>query len=384
MNRSAREKGLEAGMSRIQAESFAELTIVRREREQEDRAFAEVLGCAQRFSPRVQAIESPQESSDGAALLLDISNSERLFGSARRIAETLLREIRRLGYEANIAVSGNAHTAMLAAATDAAPAAGAGITIIPCGEEAQALARLPLTVMALEPAQAEMLSAWGVRTVGQLAALPLKPLIARMGEDGDRLHRMARGGFDHLLAPEQEPADAELVERVELEEAVELLEPLLFLMSRALEQLSQRAGERALAIAQWRLPGARRCGALGASEDSASGAAGAGSSHAAEAHSTGSRTASSALGHCGIHHARPSGTRAESAAGIVCGAGSRDRTAGGSAGALAQAGGRRTGGCAGAARHPRAGGVSRESVCGTYGSSARHATHPTFAKQGRM
>ena len=60
---------------------------------------------------------------------------------------------------------------------------------------------------------------------------------------------MARGAFDHLLVPEQESADAELVERVELEDTVELLEPLLFLMSRALENLTQRAGERALAIA---------------------------------------------------------------------------------------------------------------------------------------
>ena len=60
MNRSAREKGLEAGMSRIQAESFRELTIVRRKREQEDQAFAEVMACAQRFSPRVQAIDSPR------------------------------------------------------------------------------------------------------------------------------------------------------------------------------------------------------------------------------------------------------------------------------------------------------------------------------------
>ena len=42
-------------------------------------------------------------------------------------------------------------------AAGAPAAAGAGITIIPCGEEAEALERLPLTVMALEVAQAEML-----------------------------------------------------------------------------------------------------------------------------------------------------------------------------------------------------------------------------------
>jgi protein ImuB len=130
-----------------------------------------------------------------------------------------------------------------------AAAGSAGIRIIASGGEAEALAPMPLTVLALDPAQAQILTAWGVRTVGQLAALPLKPLIARMGQDGHRLHQMARGAYDHLLVPEQDAADAELVERVELEAPVELLEPLLFLLSRALEQLTQRAAERALAIA---------------------------------------------------------------------------------------------------------------------------------------
>ena len=243
MNPRARNKGMEAGMSRVQAESFAEITIVRRKREQEGHAITELIGCAEQFSPRVEAIDSPEESSAGATLLLDISNSERLFGSARQIAETLLREIQTLGYEAGVAVSSNAYAAVLAAG------GCDGITIIASGEEAEALATLPLAVLALDPAQAQILAAWGVRTLRQLAALPLKPLIARLGQDGHRLHRMARGAYDHFLVPEQEPADAELVERVELETPVELLEPLLFLMSRALEQLTQRANERALAIA---------------------------------------------------------------------------------------------------------------------------------------
>lgn len=243
MNQRARDKGMEAGMSRVQAESFADITIVRRRREQEEHAFTELIGCAEQFSPRVEAIDLPKELSTGATLLLDISNSERLFGSARQIAETLLREIQTLGYEAGVAVSSNAYAAVLTAG------GCDGITIIASGEEAEALAPLPLTVLALDPAQAQILAAWGVRTVGQLAALPLKPLIARMGQDGHRLHQMARGAYDHFLVPEQEPSDAELMERVELETPVELLEPLLFLMSRALEQLTQRANERALAIA---------------------------------------------------------------------------------------------------------------------------------------
>ena len=79
--------------------------------------------------------------------------------------------------------------------------------------------------------------------------MPLKPLVARLGESGHRLHRLARGAYDHLLVPTEDPADAALSEDVELDHPVELLEPLLFLMSRTLEKLTLRAQERALAIA---------------------------------------------------------------------------------------------------------------------------------------
>jgi protein ImuB len=63
------------------------------------------------------------------------------------------------------------------------------------------------------------------------------------------LQSLARGYYNHLLVPEEEPADAALCESIELEHPVELLEPLLFLLGRMLEQVTERANERALAIA---------------------------------------------------------------------------------------------------------------------------------------
>jgi DNA polymerase III alpha subunit len=49
-----------------------------------------------------------------------------------------------------------------------------------------------------------------------MAALPLKALVARIGQDGQRLHLMACGAYDHLLMPEEAAADAVLVEHLEL------------------------------------------------------------------------------------------------------------------------------------------------------------------------
>ena len=88
--------------------------------------------------------------------------------------------------------------------------------------------------------------------------------MARVGQSGFRLQAQARGEYSHLLVPTEEPADAALCESMELEHPVELLEPLLFLLSQMLEQVLQRAAQRALAIASVEtclvLDGTQRCG----------------------------------------------------------------------------------------------------------------------------
>ena len=243
LNDAARQQGVTMGMSRVQAESFEGMTILERERSQEEDAFAELIGFANHFSPRVQAVAEPEEQSSAATLILDISNSERLLGTTGRIAHSLLRETERAGYEASIAVAHNAYAAVLAAR------GLKGITIIAPGREAQTLSPLPLSVLELDTAQQQTFTDWGIHTLGELAALPLKPLVTRLGQSGYRLHLLARGAYDHLLVPEETPVDAALSEHIELEHPVELLEPLLFLMGRTLERLAQRAHERALAIA---------------------------------------------------------------------------------------------------------------------------------------
>lgn len=243
LNDAARQQGVTMGMSRVQAESFERVTILGRERAQEDDAFTELITLADRFSSRVQAIAAPEEQFSAATLILDVSNSERLLGTAGRIAHSLLAEVERAGYEASAAAAHNAYAAVLAAR------GLKGITIITPGREAQTLAPLPLSVLELDSAQEQTFAAWGIHTLGELAALPLKPLVMRLGQCGYRLHLLARGAYDHLLVPVEDSADAALSAHIELEHPVELLEPLLFLMSRTLEKLTQSAQERALAIA---------------------------------------------------------------------------------------------------------------------------------------
>lgn len=253
VNQQAREMGVERDMGRMQAESFAGVAIRPRERALEDRAFAAVVECAGRFSPRIEVIAAPQDQSSETTLVLDIANSSRLLGAPEQIAKAIERELGpagsgagRGGFEASIAISSNAYAAVLAARGNA------GITIIPSCREAQMLAPLPLSV--LRPGvEAQTLDAWGIRTLGQLAALPSRSLAARLGQSGLRMQAQARGEYDHLLVPTEESADAPLSAEIELEHPVELLEPLLFVLNQLLQQVLETAQQRALAIASLEL-----------------------------------------------------------------------------------------------------------------------------------
>jgi protein ImuB len=115
------------------------------------------------------------------------------------------------------------------------------------GEEAKALSPLPLSVLDLTEMQTETFAMWGIHTLGMLAALPEKELVARMGQEGQRLRLLACGQLPHLFQPVEPPFVLE--ERIELDSPVELLDSLLFVIGVMLDQLILRAKARILALA---------------------------------------------------------------------------------------------------------------------------------------
>lgn len=84
----------------------------------------------------------------------------------------------------------------------------------------------------------EVLRRWGIRTLGQLAALSADDLAARLGPLGPRWQHAARGDDLLPLVPlaHDEPFEASL----ELEWPIEGLEPLSFVLGRVLEPLAVR------------------------------------------------------------------------------------------------------------------------------------------------
>jgi protein ImuB len=239
LNRKARLLGLVPGMTKVEVETFEQITMLKRAAAEEETAREALLECAGAFSPRVEEC-----GKDGVFLcVIDISGTETLFGPSEALAHKLLYETQRLGFSACVAVSSQFHAAVIAAKglTTSNP-----VKVIPAGIEKSVLADLPLAVLDLSPEQAEIFSLWGIRTLGALADLPMKGLIARLGQGGKRIHELAHGTQPHLFQA-VEPAFA-LSEHMEFDSPVEMLDALLFVVNTMLEQLILRATARVFAL----------------------------------------------------------------------------------------------------------------------------------------
>ncbi len=240
LNTKARLMGMVRGMTRVEVDTFPASAVLARSLKEEAATRTILLECAGAFSPRVE------ERSNAASFAcgIDIAGTRSLFGPPEALARKLLDRVRAVGIRACVTVSSNLHAAVCMA-RGLPPSTT--VKVIPLGEEAATLANLPCTVLDLAPEQAETFTAWGVHTLGMLAALPEKDLFARMSQEGRRLWQLARGERPHLFQPVEPPLA--LAEHMELDSPVELLDSLLFVAAAMLNQLIVRANARLVALA---------------------------------------------------------------------------------------------------------------------------------------
>ena len=244
----ARALGARVGMSTAQARTISSALVVRRPSPEVLRsAQAALLDVADSFSPRV-------ENASAGIAFLEIDGLQSLFGTESHLATSLAARLRRVGLEGRIGVASTKTAARLAAQ------ASEGVDVVPAGRERQRVAALPISVLEPPEELTVTLGRWGIRTFGQLAALPVTAVGWRFGEVGIRLWRTARGEDDGPLVTRSRSARFE--ESIECGYAIDSFEPLSFLLRAALERLtarleirSLRAGDLALSL---RLEGGRR------------------------------------------------------------------------------------------------------------------------------
>ena len=221
------------------------------------RAVHPLLAIAQEFSPRY---ECPRDD----LVSIDVSGLERLLGPAQIIGGELRREAAARGVRAHVAVAGTRTAALVLAI------ARPGLTVIAPGDEAAALA--PIHIGILEKIEdndggtqnsrnsrndldqknsagsaVSAFKRWGLKTLGELAALPSADLVSRMGRPALAWQAIARGEDVRPLVP---MLDAERFESsLDLEWPIADLEPLSFVFTRLLEPLSTRLERRDRGVA---------------------------------------------------------------------------------------------------------------------------------------
>lgn len=196
-------------------------------------------------------------------IVLDISGQDLLFGdpspatqvlvrdeigSAWNLAKDIARRAAALDIKVNVSVAADPDAAIHAARSLKE------ITVIEVGEERRCLGSLPIqqldySLAGVDEKRAEGIQAtfalWGIRTFHDLAALPLTGVAERLGQEGVRLQKLAQGKSDRRLNLVRPPIGFQ--QSLELEHAVEELEPLSFILSRLLNQLCANLHEYAWA-----------------------------------------------------------------------------------------------------------------------------------------
>lgn len=164
----------------------------------------------------------------------------------RTLLARLGAHLGKLGYSCRLSIADGPHVAAAVARymPVCPPRSWNEPIVVPRRENVKAIAKLPLTALALEDSNLAWLSAVGVKRVADLQALPRRSLGARLGSDAARVMALIEGD-DRAPLTAYVPPDIP-TEKVDLEYGIESLEALLFVAKRLADGLSGRLGGRCL------------------------------------------------------------------------------------------------------------------------------------------
>jgi len=170
-------------------------------------------------------------------LVLDVRGTAHLFGGEEGLLDQVRERAAALGHSCRLAIADDPLAAWAIAAY------GSGDTAVPPGGAAAALAPLPIVALGPSPELADSLEVLGIRKVGTWAELDPASVAGRFGEEGLRLHRIARGETASRL-PWQHADGSTVCEGVVLGGPTIRLEPIHFvlpgLLVRVCESLARR------------------------------------------------------------------------------------------------------------------------------------------------
>ena len=207
-----------------------------------------LLDAALSCAPRAElAPEASGFFAVEAAVHLDASGSERLFHSEAGLASALCARAEALQLPANVAIAGSRDVSRLVARE--LPRSGGHSRVLGAGEEAAFLAPLPIDLLDAEDSLAQALTRFGVQTLRDLLALPPQSLATRLGPEILEWMERLRGTREET--PLASPVDRRLVEAIDLDFALDRLQPLLFVIQGLLSRLLARLEARRLGCGEF-------------------------------------------------------------------------------------------------------------------------------------
>ncbi len=217
----------------------------------DDAALRRLTLWATRYTPTASAW-GEENGADG--FFLDVEGAAHLFGGEERLIADLHSRLKYFGLPARLAVADTPGTAWALSRFHPAP-----LTVLPPGEEAEALAGLPIEALRLSPEISATLRRLGFKSVGALLDKPRAPFAARFPAALLRRIDQALGRLDEPLVPIVAPPVYHclryLIEPILTQEAVvalagRLMQTLVHVLVR------DDVGARALRLSLYRVDGA--------------------------------------------------------------------------------------------------------------------------------
>lgn len=195
--------------------------------------FACIHGPAADLAQIAAAFSPWFEQTAPDTVVFSIDPLRRLYGAPHQIGQAIAQ---RSGEHVHIAIAETADTAILAARNFS------GLTILPN------LGDLGVTTLPLPENLSETLDTWGIHTLDQLTQLPETGIAERFGSSGVYLQRLAKGAIHRPLRIAQPEITYD--DRIDLDHPVSLLEPLLFLIARILNDQCAKLLSNAMAASE--------------------------------------------------------------------------------------------------------------------------------------
>lgn len=203
----ARQYGVRSAMSSVEAQRRCPNAIfLRGNYRRYSEKSKEVFDVVHEYTPFIEPLGLDEA-------FLDISGTSSLFGSPEQFAQTLRNGVcERTGLNCSIGVASVKFLTKLASeaakprATISGVEPGSGVVVIEPGRELEFLHPLPIRAMwGVGPKTHAKLDRFGIRTVGDLAAIPLDALTASVGiGSAEHLHALAHAQDSRPISLERE------------------------------------------------------------------------------------------------------------------------------------------------------------------------------------